>query len=245
MKDTRTLNCKFSIIIPVLHESDKVNSLIAHLYAQYSDEDCEIIIVEGNQNRDTIRVIPHKDIVVLVSETGRGCQMNAGAAIARGEILIFLHADTQLPVNALDHISHLLEQQEYVGGAFDLAIRSHKLVFKIIAHVASLRSHVTRLPYGDQTIFLRKEYFDKIGGYREMPLMEDVELMQRIKRRGDKICILSDKVVTSPRRWEKEGALYCTLRNWIIMTLYLIGISPSTLAKYYRSNEPVKNLNDR
>ncbi|MCK5255532.1 MAG: glycosyl transferase family 2, partial [Deltaproteobacteria bacterium] len=97
-------------------------------------------------------------------------------------------------------------------------------------------SRFTRIPYGDQIIFLRKDYFNKIGGYKEIPLMEDVELMQRIKRQGDKICILTDKVVTSPRRWEKEGIIFCTLRNWIILTLYMIGISPSKLAKYYKSS---------
>jgi rSAM/selenodomain-associated transferase 2 len=238
MKDDDKImkNCTFSIIIPVLRESDKVNALIEHLYNQQTDEDYEIIIVEGSQTRETMSVVQHREVVVLLSEPGRGRQMNAGAAVARGEILIFLHADTQIPVNALNRIGHLLKQKHYVGGAFDLAINSHKLVFKIIAKVASLRSRFTRIPYGDQIIFLRKDYFNKIGGYKEIPLMEDVELMQRIKRQGDKISILTDKVVTSPRRWEKEGIIFCTLRNWIILTLYLIGISPNKLAKYYKSS---------
>ncbi|MEE9504812.1 MAG: TIGR04283 family arsenosugar biosynthesis glycosyltransferase [Thermodesulfobacteriota bacterium] len=238
MKDDDKImkNCTFSIIIPVLRESDKVNALIEHLYNQQTDEDYEIIIVEGSQTRETMSVVQHREVVVLLSEPGRGRQMNAGAAVARGEILIFLHADTQIPVNALNRIGHLLKQKHYVGGAFDLAISSHKLVFKIIAKVASLRSRFTRIPYGDQIIFLRKDYFNKIGGYKEIPLMEDVELMQRIKRQGDKISILTDKVVTSPRRWEKEGIIFCTLRNWIILTLYMIGISPSKLAKYYKSS---------
>ena len=238
MKDDDKMmkNCTFSIIIPVLRESDKVNALIEHLYNQQTDEDYEIIIVEGSQTRETMSVIQHREVVVLLSEPGRGRQMNAGAAVARGEILIFLHADTHIPVNALYRIGHILKQKHYVGGAFDLAISSHKLVFKIIAKVASLRSRFTRIPYGDQIIFLRKDYFIKIGGYKEIPLMEDVELMQRIKRQGDKICILTDKVVTSPRRWEKEGIIFCTLRNWIILTLYLIGISPNKLAKYYKSS---------
>jgi rSAM/selenodomain-associated transferase 2 len=227
-------NCTFSIIIPVLHEAKSINLLLEHL--QQFEGNCEIIVVEGNPKRETIDNIRNKDIKILISEAGRGRQMNAGAAIASGEILIFLHADTRMPVNALDRIRHALKKKQYVGGAFDLGIRSEKLILKVIAKCASLRSRLTRIPYGDQAIFIRKDYFNKIGGYKEIPLMEDVELMQRTKKRGDKICILSDRVFTSPRRWEKEGIICCTLRNWIIIILYLIGISPDKLARYYGRN---------
>lgn len=227
-------NCTFSIIIPVLHEAKNINPLLEHL--QQFDENCEIIVVDGCPKRETIDNIRNKDIKKLISEEGRGRQMNTGAAIASGEILIFLHADTRLPVNALDRIRHILQKKQYVGGAFDLSIRSDKLILKLIAKGASLRSRLTRIPYGDQAIFIRKDCFTKIGGYKEIPLMEDVELMQRIKKRGDKICILSDRVFTSPRRWEKEGIIYCTLRNWVIIILYLIGISPDKLARYYGRN---------
>ena len=227
-------NCTFSIIIPVLHELKKINLLLEDL--QEFEENFEIIVVDGNPNRETINIIRNKDIKILVSKVGRGRQMNTGVAGASGEILIFLHADTQLPVTALDRIRHALKKKQYVGGAFDLSIRSDKLILKVIAKCASLRSRLTRIPYGDQAIFIRKDYFNKIGGYKEIPLMEDVELMQRIKKRGDKICILSDRVFTSPRRWEKEGIICCTLRNWIIIILYLIGISPDKLARYYGRN---------
>jgi rSAM/selenodomain-associated transferase 2 len=227
-------NYTFSIIIPVLYEAKNINPLLENL--QQFEGNCEIIVVEGNSKRETIDNIRNKDIKILISEAGRGRQMNAGAAIASGEILIFLHADTRMPVNALDRIRHALKKKQYVGGAFDLGIRSEKLILKVIAKCASLRSRLTRIPYGDQAIFIRKDYFNKIGGYKEIPLMEDVELMQRIKKRGDKICILSDRVFTSPRRWEKEGIICCTLRNWIIIILYLIGISPDKLARYYGRN---------
>ena len=227
-------NCTFSIIIPVLHEAKNINLLLEHL--QLFQENCEIIVVEGNPKRETIDNIRNKDIKIVISEAGRGRQMNTGAASAGGKILIFLHADTQLPVNALDRIRHALQKKQYVGGAFDLGIRSDNLILKVIAKCASLRSRLTRIPYGDQAIFIRKDYFNNIGGYKEIPLMEDVELMQRIKKRGDKIYILSDRVFTSPRRWEKEGIVYCTLRNWIIIILYLIGISPDKLARYYGGN---------
>jgi len=159
--------------------------------------------------------------------------MNAGAAVARGEILIFLHADTILPDNALGKINRILRDPDYVGGAFDLKIDSDRLFLKYISARASLRSRWNRIPYGDQAIFIRKKYFDQIGGYKEIPLMEDVDLMRRIKKDGKKIFILPDKVTTSARRWESDGVLYTTMRNQILVRLFYLGISPHRLAKYY------------
>jgi rSAM/selenodomain-associated transferase 2 len=225
----------FTIIIPVLHEAGIINPLIEHLYHLQSVEDCEIIIVDGDPARGTINKLHYKDVNVLVSEPGRGRQMNAGASDALGEILIFLHADTCLPVDALNLIRHALGNRQYVAGAFDLGIKSKKLIFKVIAQAASLRSRFTRMPYGDQVIFIRKDYFQTIGGYRTIPLMEDVDLFKRIKKRGDTICILPARALTSPRRWEKEGIISCTLRNWMLIILYQIGVSPEKLAHFYRN----------
>jgi rSAM/selenodomain-associated transferase 2 len=159
--------------------------------------------------------------------------MNAGAAAACGEILIFLHADTTLPDNALEKINQAMQNLDYVGGAFDLKIDSDRLFLKYISTRASLRSRRNRIPFGDQAIFIRKKYFDQIGGYKEIPLMEDVDLMRRIKKDGKKIVILPDKVTTSARRWESEGAFYATMRNQILLRLFYLGVSPHKLAKYY------------
>lgn len=159
--------------------------------------------------------------------------MNAGAKAARGDILIFLHADTKLPYGALKKISRALEEQDYVGGAFDLRIDSDTLFLRYISAGASLRSRWSRIPYGDQAIFLRKKYFDQIGGFKDIPLMEDVGLMRRIKRDGGKIIILPDKVTTSARRWQRDGALYTTVRNRVLVALFRLGVNPSRLAKYY------------
>lgn len=159
--------------------------------------------------------------------------MNAGATVARGEILIFLHADTTLPDNALGTISRALQDRDYVGGAFDLKIDSDRFFLKYISARASLRSRWNRIPYGDQAIFIRKQYFDQIDGFKEIPLMEDVDLMRRIKKNGKNIVILPDKVITSARRWESDGILYTTMRNQILVRLFYLGISPQRLAKYY------------
>lgn len=227
---------RFSIIIPALNEAERINSVIEHLRAQAGSEACEIIVVDGDTNRSTITAINDKDVIAVSSEKGRGRQMNAGAALARGQILIFLHADTELPPAALKKIAAVLENQDYVAGAFDLGIDTDKPLLKYIAARARLRSRLNRVPYGDQAIFMKKSYFEKIGRFKEIPFMEDIDLMRRIKTRGDKIFILPDRVKTSARRWEKEGPLYTTIRNQIIVCLYYLGFRPERLAKYYKNH---------
>jgi hypothetical protein len=126
-----------------------------------------------------------------------------------------------------------LQNQDYVGGAFDLKIDSERLFLRYISVRASFRSRWNRIPYGDQAIFIRKKYFDGIGGYKEIPLMEDVDLMRRIKKDEKKIFILRDKVITSARRWESDGVFFTTMRNQVLVRLFYLGISPNRLAKYY------------
>jgi rSAM/selenodomain-associated transferase 2 len=227
---------KFSIVVPVFHEGERINDLIEHLNHFDSGKNLEIIVVDGAQENDTLRAIHHSNTIKMPSEKGRAKQMNAGASIARGEILVFLHADTELPLHALKKINSLMERSEYVGGAFDLGIKSDKFIFKLIGTLSSWRSRLNRVPFGDQAIFIRREYFNGIGGYKEIPLMEDVELMRRIKKSGNKIWIFYERAMTSPRRWEKEGVIHCTLRNWAIRALYLLGVSPHKLANFYRNS---------
>jgi len=233
---------KFSIIVPVFHEGEKVNELIVHLHQLDPKNNLEIIVVDGALEKDTLGAIDSNRVIKISSEKGRAKQMNAGASAAKGEILIFLHADTELPIHALKKINTLLERKEYVGGAFNLGIKSDKFVFRVIEVSAFLRSRLNRIPFGDQAIFIRREYFNKIGGYKEIPLMEDVELMRRIKRSGDKIWIFHDRVMTSPRRWEKEGVIYCTLRNWTLQILYFLGVSPHKLINFYKNSYPKERI---
>lgn len=228
-----TNECIFSIIVPVLNEADQINPLIEHIHNQGFGPLYEVIVVDGEPQGGTVRIIQDKDVIAITTEKGRGRQMNAGAAVAHGEILLFLHADTILPDNALRKICQALQDRDYVGGAFDLKINSDRLFLKYISARASFRSRWNRIPYGDQAIFIRKKYFDQIGGYKEIPLMEDVDLMRRIKKDEKQIVIFSDKVITSARRWESEGALYTTLRNQILVRLFYLGVSPHRLAKYY------------
>jgi len=222
-----------SIIVPVVDEDRIINDLIEHLYGLPFGNDSEIIVVDGNQSQNTLKAIFRGDVKKIAAFKGRGAQMNAGAAVANGEILLFLHADTLLPPPALDQILLALKQPKVVGGAFDLGINSNRWGFRLIETVASLRSRITRIPYGDQAIFIKKEAFEQLGGFGEIPLMEDVDLMRRVKETGQKIAIIPLKVLTSPRRWEREGLLFSTLRNWILISLYSLGVSPQRLAKFY------------
>ena len=224
-----------SVIIPVLHEAQTINGVIEHLRALPSPALREIIIVDGSEDGDTIKAIRSADVVRMEAPRGRARQMNAGAAAARGDVLLFLHADTVLPRDAMPLIRSHMDDGRFVAGAFDLGLKTRRKVFRITEKYVAFRTRLTRVPFGDQAIFIRKDYFDELGWYRDIPIMEDVELMGRIKERGDRICIIPKQVMTSPRRWEQEGVLYCTLRNWMLQLLYVLGVSPERLAKFYKS----------
>ncbi len=222
---------KISVIIPVLREEAVINDAITRI--RDMDTAIEIIVVDGSPQGETLEAISGGHAKCVVSEMGRARQMNQGARAAQGEILLFLHADTELPPDAFRTISEVMKDGRLIGGAFDLGIDEKGLPFRLIESIASLRSRLTRIPYGDQAIFLRSDYFARAGGYKAMPLMEDVELMRRVKAAGGRICIIHEKVRTSARRWKKEGVLRCTVRNWTIVFLYLLGVSPERLAKWY------------
>lgn len=225
---------KISVIIPVLNEAPIINLALDRIFSLPYDGEVEVILVDGSPDGETLAAVSRKEAIKLRSGKGRSCQMNKGALNACGDILLFLHADTGLPEKALDIISSIMGKGDYVGGAFDLGINSRKPVFRLIELTASLRSRVTRVPYGDQAFFIWKDHFHAIGGFKEIPIMEDVELMQRIKKACGKIHIIPEQAKTSPRRWEKEGVLFCTLRNWTLITLYFLGVRPEKLAKFYR-----------
>jgi rSAM/selenodomain-associated transferase 2 len=228
-----TGRCAFSIIIPVLHESAIINILLDSLERLEGNESFEIIVVDGSPTEDTLRVITQKNVLKYACPKGRGRQMNEGAAHATGDILVFLHADTFLPSNALALIRTTLENKRFVGGAFTLHIQSQTPFLRMIAAYSTLRSQISRAPYGDQVIFLRRPYFEAIGGYTDIPLMEDVELMRRVKRKKGRIIILPDPVVTSDRRWHQEGLFYTLLRDNVIIFLYWCGMPAEKLARFY------------
>ncbi|MBI4634213.1 MAG: TIGR04283 family arsenosugar biosynthesis glycosyltransferase [Deltaproteobacteria bacterium] len=236
------MNKRVSIIIPVLHEALIINDLIVHLRGLERAEKSELIVVDGGAAEDTLDAIADKEVRRLTAPPGRARQMNTGAAAASGDILLFLHADTRLPADALTLIDLVMSGSRYWGGAFNLGISSPRWIYRFIAAAASIRSRLTRIPYGDQAIFIGKEVLQHLGSYPEIPLMEDVALMQRIKKSGGKIYIIPRCVATSPRRWEQEGIIYATLRNRFLLMAYCLGVPPAKLAGHYTNGE---RKNDR
>jgi rSAM/selenodomain-associated transferase 2 len=226
---------KLSLIIPVWGEVLSISENIKRIRELDADGTAEIIVVDGDPGGSTISMIRTDGVRTAVAERGRARQMNHGAALATGEVLVFLHADTLLPLNAFALIRDAMNDGRFVGGAFDLGFDTKRRIFKITESYVFLRTRLTRIPFGDQAIFIRRDFFDKIGGYRDIPIMEDVELMKRIRKRADAICIIPAKVRTSVRRYEKEGILFCTLRNWILQSSYAFGISPERLVEWYKS----------
>jgi rSAM/selenodomain-associated transferase 2 len=224
---------RFSIIIPVLHETEIINGLLESLKEIIRNHTVELIVVDGSLTQDTLAIITDTTVQKLHSSQGRAVQMNTGAAHATGDILVFLHADTFLPPNALFKIQTCLQNPDIVGGAFTSQPNSPNRFIHSIYKTSMLRAHITRAPYGDQVIFLRKTFFEKIGGYANLPLMEDVELMRRVKKNSGRIVILPDIAVTSARRWTQEGILYTWLRDTYIIFLYWCGVPAQKLEQFY------------
>jgi len=224
-----------SVIIPVYGEADRINRTIDDLKTSASQMlwATEIIVVDGDPEKRTLKAINDPAIIKTASPAGRGVQMNHGARAATADLLLFLHADTVLPATAVKTILHVCRDKGVAAGAFDLVIGASHPGFRIIEKGATLRSRITRIPFGDQAIFVKAECFWVLGGYKPIALMEDVDIMLRLKKKGYQIRFISDPVLTSARRWKKEGMIYTTLRNWILQLLFYIGVSPEKLKAYY------------
>jgi rSAM/selenodomain-associated transferase 2 len=226
-------NSKISVIIITLNEERYVERLLTQLS---NKNNLELIVSDGGSIDRTARAAKRYTAKVVVGERGRGVQLNAGAALATGDILWFLHADSIPPDNFRDHIIHTLGTSGVAGGAFKLDFDSDLSSLKTISFVAGLRSMLTRIPFGDQGVFVKKETFDRLNGFKNIPLMEDIDFGRRLKREG-RIVLLPSGIKTCSRKWEKEGILKTTLRNWMYITLFLMGYSPHKLyRRYYRSH---------
>lgn len=223
-----------SVIAPMLHEEEHIRPVVEHVLSLPSPGPVELIVVDGDPEGSTLQALDRDDVIGLKASGGRAGQMNAGASAAGGDALVFLHADTRLPERAL-HLAHEALAAGHVGGAFDLSFDSRDPRLALIAAAGRLRSRLTRCPFGDQAQFFSRAYFLEIGGFAEIPLMEDVEIMRRIKRRGDRIRIFGDRAVTSARRYESEGVWRRAFRNWSLQIAYLAGANPEKLAGKYLS----------
>jgi uncharacterized protein len=234
-----------SVIIPVLYEGQAIRLVLEQLASVADAIVYDVFVVDGDPQGSTLEYLPSSaNLYGVLAPAGRGQQMNAGAVRAQGAVLLFLHADIELPPQALSNIIQVMKTGA-VAGAFDFAIRSPRKSLKWISWWACWRSRLTRIPFGDQAIFIDRETFHTLGGYRDFPILEDVDLMRRLKRQRQPVKILRDRVLVSARRWEQEGILWCTLRNWWLLSLYYMGVSPQYLAQWYRPSCRVASLDSR
>jgi rSAM/selenodomain-associated transferase 2 len=221
----------FSIIMPVLNEEAVLEHQLSNLVCQISHHDCELLIVDGGSTDRTIE-IAQRFSRVISSPRGRAAQMNTGADVATGEVLLFLHADTLLPDDAFSAIEHTLKAQEVIGGAFRICFNCDQWPYRLVAFTTNLRSRIRKIFTGDQAYFVRSVSFKAIGGFPDQPLMEDLEIITRLRKIG-KVVLLPQYVTTSARRHEKIGLIRSVLSMWYLRTLYKFGTSPTKLHHMY------------
>lgn len=230
-----------SVIIPTLNEERTIAATLAHTASLGF---AELIVVDGGSTDETPALLESYRLKTqpsalspvhwVTAPPGRARQMNEGAKASHGEVLLFLHADTQLPRDATTVINRALADRRMVGGRFDVRFDRPSMWGTIISRMMNWRSRLSGLATGDQALFVRRPIFEQMGGFADMPLMEDIEFSGRLKQAGA-TAALTETVTTSFRRWEQQGPLRTILLMWTLRFLYWIGISPSHLVKWYKA----------
>jgi rSAM/selenodomain-associated transferase 2 len=220
---------RISVVIPTLNEADHIAQTI--IGVRQAGE-CEIIVVDGGSQDGTPAIARSCADMVVAAPRGRARQMNVGAQVATGEVLLFLHADTVLPHGFPGLIVQALHEPLVQGGRFDVRLDAPGWPFRMIETLMNVRSRWTRISTGDQAIFVRRATFMALGGYPEVELMEDLELSIKLKRRG-KIACLRTRVLTSARRWQRDGVLRTIVLMWGLRLGHFLGVPPEQLKAFY------------
>jgi rSAM/selenodomain-associated transferase 2 len=220
---------RVSIVIPTLNEAENIGHLVDWLRSCFPD--VEIIVADCGSEDGTAEKVAQPARVVL-SERGRACQMNAGARAASGDILWFLHADCWPTERSIDLIQQALDDPAVVGGGFRWGLNGSKWYYGICTSLAHLKNKLRRNLFGDMGIFIRRDVFERLGGYAEIPICEEVELNRRLKGTG-KTVILDEVLLSSDRKLLSEGPMWAFVKNDIIKLAFALGISPVTLKKFY------------
>ena len=225
-----------AVIIPTLNESSTIARTLTRTIALGF---AEIVVSDGGSTDPTIPMVEAccarvPAVRLVTAPTGRARQLNEGVKVCRSDILLFLHADTELPPHAKTVIESTLQDPQIVGGRFDVRFDQPSRWGAVISWFMNRRSRLSGIATGDQAIFVRRQIFEQIGGFPDIPLMEDIEFSQRLKRQGP-TAALTDQVTTSFRRWEKTGPLRTILLMWTLRFLYWLGVSPARLNNFYRT----------
>ncbi len=221
---------RISIIIPALNEAEHLCATLSDL-APLRVAGHELILADGGSHDGTPDLASPLVDKIIQTRSGRAVQMNAGAQAACGDILWFLHADSRIPENATDTL--LQSQREW--GRFDISLSGRHPLLRIVEKMMNLRSRLTGIATGDQGIFVIRKAFEAIGGYPDIPLMEDIALSKALRRRSRPAC-LRTRLITSSRRWEQHGILSTIALMWRLRLAYALGTDPSRLAKHYRKS---------
>lgn len=224
-------NPSLTVIVPARNEAHQIAGTLGALIAGASLGRPELIVVDGGSRDQTPRIASDSGATVIYSKPGRAKQMNAGAAVAGGDHLLFLHADTLVPRDYDRHIRDLLVTQGVACGAFQLVIDGSHPLLRLVERGANLRSRLLSLPYGDQGLFMRAEVFRRLGGFADMPLMEDYDLVRRLRGTG-RVRVARASVRTSARRWRDQGIVCATMTNVASIIAYQLGVSPQRVAAW-------------
>jgi len=224
-----------SVIIPAINEEAFIADAVA---SAGPAENVQVLVVDGGSTDATVHIARDAGAWVLEAPKGRALQMNAGAEAASGRALLFLHADTCLPQGYQIHVKRILSRPGVSAGAFRLGIRAPGVSMRIVEHIANLRSRFLQMPYGDQAIFLEKRIFQKVGGFPEIPIMEDFALMKRLAKLG-RIAPVPAAVSTSARRWLRMGVWRATWINQLVVAAYVLGFSPRRIQKFYQRDRGI------
>ncbi|MFV8571500.1 TIGR04283 family arsenosugar biosynthesis glycosyltransferase [Marinobacter sp. SBS5] len=232
MPRTSPVQPELSIIVPVLNEAAALPNLLAHL-SHWQQRGAEVVLVDGGSIDQTVDIARGAGFEIITTSAGRASQMNAGALACHSEHLLFLHADTRLPDNADYILVRTFTSSSLVWGRFDVAIEGRSKMLPVVATLMNWRSRLTGIATGDQALFMTRELFNKVGGFPEQPLMEDIEISKRLKTISPPVC-LKQKVITAGRRWDARGSWPTILLMWQLRWAYWRGVPAQLLAERYR-----------
>ena len=234
------MNCTVSVIIPALNESANIAAAVESARNAGVEQ---VIVSDGGSQDDTVEIAKKHGAQVIFSDPGRAIQQNAGAVEAHGEILLFLHADCQLPADAVTQIANLITEGRASFGAFRQEIDASGWGYRCLSAGNAARVRYLGLAYGDQGIFVKRELFQQVGGFPAEPLMEEVVLMKRLRENGP-AALLTGPLKVDARRWQSRGIVTQTLRNWCMLAAFQLGVSPKKLVQFYPRHDTDSKSSD-
>ncbi|MDQ6971916.1 MAG: TIGR04283 family arsenosugar biosynthesis glycosyltransferase [Mariprofundaceae bacterium] len=219
-----------AVVVPVLNEAEALPDLQGSLRACRADK---LVFVDGGSDDGSLDILRASGVCYTSSKPGRAAQMNAGAKVCKSDILLFLHADTFITSSHIENVRQFMQASSVVGGRFDLRLSGKHSGLRVIEWFINQRSRLSGISTGDQAQFVRRDVFEAMGGFSDIPLMEDVDFSRRLKRQGKQAC-LRQTVLSSSRRWEQHGLVRTVLLMWRMRLLYWLGVDAARLAGMYR-----------